>query len=225
MPKKRSSSSRDVKPVFHIFCEGETEEAYLHGYINKFYSENRRLKVIRIEEATKNTAKELVGEAIEFQEKENCPEGDIFWVVYDRESEQKYSAELHKIAYDKARAKPKPKNISIAISNVCFEVWILLHFQATVRPYNSYDELKTHSQLREECKKRGLLDYDKADKQVFEILKKIEIDQARKRAERMNQSTKNSADPSWTKPYQWNPYTNVHELLDAIDEFAIESNL
>jgi len=219
MPKNRDNANKEVKPVFHIYCEGETEEAYLESYIDKFYSGNRRLKVIKIEKTDTNTGRELVEEAIEHQGK--CPDGDSFWVVYDRESTQEYHDKHHKEAYDKAQ----PKNISIAISNVCFEVWILLHFQATVRPYSSYDELRTHSQLREECKKRGLLDYDKADKQVFEILKKIEIDQARKRAERMNQSTKNSADPSWTKPYQWNPYTNVHELLDAIDEFAIESNL
>lgn len=219
MPKKRSNSNKDVKPVFHIYCEGETEEYYLEGYINKFYSGNRRLKVIKIEKTDKNTAKELVTEAIEHQKK--CPEGDLFWVVYDRESEQKYSDELHKIAYDRAESK----NISIAISNVCFEVWLLLHFQETVKPYNNYEDLRTNSRLREECKKRGLLDYDKTNKQLFEIFKQTELTQARNRAERMNTSTKSSADRSWTKPYQWNPYTNVHELLDEIDKFASELKL
>ena len=180
---------------------------------------NTILKVIKIEKTDKNTAKELVTEAIEHQKK--CPEGDLFWVVYDRESEQKYSDELHKIAYDRA----EPKNISIAISNVCFEVWLLLHFQEVVKPYNNYKDLRDHSQLREECKKRGLLDYDKTNKQLFEIFKQTELTQARNRAERMNTSTKNSADRSWTKPYQWNPYTNVHELLDEIDKFARESKL
>ena len=219
MPKNRDNANKEVKPVFHIYCEGETEEYYLEGYINKFYSGNRRLKVIKIEKTDKNTAKELVTEAIECQDK--CPKGDLFWVVYDRESEQKYSDELHKIAYDRA----EPKNISIAISNVCFEVWLLLHFQEVVKPYNNYKDLRDHSQLREECKKRGLLDYDKTNKQLFEIFKQTELTQARNRAERMNTSTKNSADRSWTKPYQWNPYTNVHELLDEIDKFARESKL
>jgi len=219
MPKKRSNSNKDVKPVFHIYCEGETEEYYLEGYINKFYSGNRRLKVIKIEKTAKNKGKELVTEAIECKKK--CPKGDLFWVVYDLESEQEYFDELHKIAYDKA----EPKNISIAISNVCFEVWLLLHFQETVKPYNDYEDLRAHSQLQEKCKERGLSDYDKGNKQLFEIFEKIEIDQARKRAERMNQSTKNSANCSWTKPYQWNPYTNIYELLDAIDKFASELKL
>jgi len=225
MPKKRNISNREVKPVFHIYCEGETEEAYLHGYINKFYSGNRRLKVIRIEEAKKNTAKELVEEAIEFQKnclaQKSCLEGDIFWVVCDREDEKEYPDKFHKIAYDKA----KPKNISIAISNVCFEVWILLHFQATVQPYNNYDELRTHSQLRVEYKKRCGSDYEKGSKQLFEIFTKAEIDEARIRAKHMNQHTQQDADPTWLKPYQWNPYTNVYELLDEIDKFAVKSNL
>jgi len=220
MPKNRDNANKEVKPVFHIYCEGETEEAYLESYIDKFYSGNRRLKVIKMEKTNKNTAKELVDEAVKSLKK--CPEGDTFWVVYDCESEHnKYFHEHHKIAYDKAQ----PKNISIAISNVCFEVWILLHFQATVRPYNSYDDLIKNSPLRDLCKKRGLDDYKKGNKQLFDILKKKELDDAKTRAERMNQNTQENADPKWTMPYQWNPYTNVHELLDAIDEFAIESNL
>ncbi|MEZ5672339.1 MAG: RloB family protein [Thiotrichaceae bacterium] len=225
MPKNVVVHPRDVKPVFHIFCEGETEENYLERYIDRFYSGNRRLKVIKIEETDTNTAKELVEEAIEFQKnclaQKSCLEGDIFWVVYDRESEQKYSDKLHKMAYDKA----KPKKISIAISNVCFEVWILLHFQATVQPYNNYDKLRTHSQLRVEYKKRCGSDYEKGSKQLFEIFTKAEIDEARIRAKRMNQNTQKDADSKWTMPYQWNPYTNVYELLDAIDEFATQSKL
>jgi hypothetical protein len=234
MPKKRSNSHKDVKPVFHIFCEGKTEESYLESYIEKFYSGNRRLQVIRIENAKKNTAKELVGEAIEFQEKENCPEGDIFWVVYDRENEVKYSDKHHQTAYDSA----EPKNISIAISNVCFEVWILLHFQDIILQTNScddaienspvqfkdYADLIGNSPLQTLCRGRGL-SYKKGSKRLFENFTDTELAQARNRAKIMNQSTKNSADPNRTKPYQWNPYTNVHELLDAIDEFAIESNL
>ncbi len=219
MPKKRSNSNKDVKPVFHIFCEGETEEAYLHGYINKFYSGNRRLKVIQIEETDKTNGKGLVEDAIKSQK--NCPEGDVFWVVCDREDEKDYPDERHKIAYDKA----KPKNISIAISNVCFEVWVLLHFQATVRPYSNYDDLIKNSSLRDLCKKRGLVDYKKGNKQLFDIFKGKELDDVKTRAERMNQNTQENADSKWTMPYQWNPYTNVHELLDAIDQFATQSKL
>ncbi len=219
MPKKRSNSNKDVKPVFHIFCEGETEEAYLRGYINKFYSGNRRLKVIQIEKTKKNKSIDLVEDAIKSQK--NCPKGDIFWVVCDREDEKEYSDERHKIAYDKA----KPKNISIAISNVCFEVWILLHFQATVKPFSIYDDLIKNSSLRDLCKKRGLDDYEKGNKQIFDIFKGKELDDARTRAERMNKDTQKNADSKWTMPYQWNPYTNVHELLDAIDQFATQSKL
>jgi hypothetical protein len=47
-----------------------------------------------------------------------------------------------------------------------------------------------------------------------------QIAAARSNAKRMNKQTISGADPAWTQPHQWNPYTNVFELLDAIDVFG-----
>lgn len=215
MPKKNNRPQRGIKPVLHIYCEGKkTEPNYLTGYIDKFFSTNRRLKVIKIEATKKNTPKQLVVEAV--AAKKNSLDEDVFWVVYDRESEQKYADELHACAYDKAQKH----DIFLAISNVCFEAWLLLHFHDTNASYSSYDDLRNNSVLRAECIKRGLPDYDKGDKAIFSILNEEEINNARDRAMRINKQTENSADPSRTKPYQWNPYTDVYKLLDAIDELA-----
>lgn len=112
----------------------------------------------------------------------------------------------------------KKHNIKISLSNVCFEVWLLLHFQNTVAAYSSYDDLRNNSNLRKECKNHGIKDYDKGDKEIFDVISE-NIDKAKDRAEKMNEATTNSANPSWTKPYQLNPYTDVHKLLEAIDKF------
>lgn len=220
MPKKNNRPDRDVKPVFHIYCEGEkTEPNYINGYIDKFFPTLRPL--IKVEPTKKNTPVQLVNVAVAAQAaaKKNSLDEDVFWVAYDRESEQKYKDVLHAQAHDKA----KSHGISVAISNVCFEIWLLLHFQHTNASYSCYDDLRNSSVLRAECKKRGLSDYDKGDKLIFTILKKDEIKDARERAIRINKQTENSADPSRTKPYQWNPYTDVYKLLDAIDNFAKEN--
>ncbi len=75
--------------------------------------------------------------------------------------------------------------------------------------------------MRRECKKRGISDYDKGSKDIFRIIsKEKEIETARQRAKALNENTKKSADPSWTMPYQWNPYTDVYKLLDDIDKFG-----
>lgn len=217
MPKKKinNSSALHLKPILHIYCEGEkTEPNYLNRYIEKFFSENRRLKVVKVEKTKKNTPVQLVEEAI--KSKKKSPDGDVFWVVYDRESTHKYSDALHETACSKAKAK----GIKIAFSNVCFEVWLLLHFQNNAKSYFNYDDLRDNSRLREECKKRGLKNYEKGEQFLFDLFTTDEIKHARKQARRMNSQTKKSAISTHTKPYQWNPYTNFHHLLHAIDKFA-----
>jgi hypothetical protein len=138
----------------------------------------------------------------------------VFWVVYDRESQQKHSDKLHADAYEKAQQK----DINLAISNVCFELWLLLHFRDSTASYSSYDDLIKNSPLRADCKARGLADYDKGNKQLFGKLSEADITQARRRAEKINQASQAAA-TSPQRPYQRNPYTNVHELLAAIDDF------
>jgi hypothetical protein len=215
MPKKKNSPTLDLKPVLHIYCEGEkTEPNYFNGYIDRFFEANRRLKVVKIEPTKKNTPKQLVDVAVAAQKE--APDGDEFWVVYDRESEHKYKDSLHANAYEKAQAK----GVFVAISNVCFEIWLLLHFQNSSASYTNYDDLRTNNTLRAECKKRGLPDYDKGNQTIFSKLNETEITQARDRAKKLNKLTEQAADASRTKPYQWNPYTDVYKLLDAIDKFA-----
>jgi len=206
MPKKRGSGQRKLKPRFHIFCEGEkTEPNYLTNYIELHFPGTRLSPVRKTE---KNTPIQLVEEAI--KEKQCNPKGDLFWVVFDREATNKYSDKLHA----EARTKAKEQGIQIAFSNVCFEVWILLHFQKTVASYASYSDLQKRSKLKTHIK-----GYDKGEKRLFS---KEEILTARNNAKALNKQTICGANPRWNHSYQWNPYTNVYKLLDAIDEFAKE---
>lgn len=217
MPKKKDNKTMSLGRVFHIYCEGEkTEPNYLKGYIaERVPSKLRRL--YKLEPTEKNTPVQLVGEAVTKKLEVNlkgCTE-DIFWVVYDRESPQKYSDKLH----DEAMRKAKKDGIHIAFSNVCFEVWILLHFQKTVAQYHNYDDLKKNSSLRDKFREAGFSDYDKAGKYHFKILS-AHVDEARKRAKSLNEDTQKCADPSDNKPYQLNPYTDVYSLLDMIDTWG-----
>jgi len=204
MPKKRIVQRLKLKPRLHIFCEGEkTEPNYLHGYIETHFPGTRLSPVRKTE---KNTPVQLVEVAI--AAKQSNPPGDQFWVVYDREACNKYPDGLHA----EARSKAQANGINIALSNVCFEVWILLHFQPTVAPYDSYADLRKHSKLKEH-----IAGYDKGTKRRFS---NNEVDAARKNAASLNTQTIAGANPDWNQPHQWNPYTDVHDLLDALDEFG-----
>jgi hypothetical protein len=203
MPKKQKRQQRDLKPRLHIFCEGEkTEPNYLNGYIDRYFPGT---KLTRVHETKKNTPVQLVNEAIAEKTRRDIPEEDQFWVVYDRESPVKYSDAKHEEAYAKAKAN----GIKIAFSNVCFEVWLLLHFQATVPAFNTCDDLCKRSPL-----KKYIPNYDKGAKRNYT---ETEISNARKNAVKLNKQTIAGADASWTKPYQWNPYTDVYMLLNAMD--------
>nr|WP_246723035.1 RloB family protein [Aliikangiella sp. G2MR2-5] len=202
----------------HIFCEGEkTEPNYFHGYINKCFPGNRRLKIIKIEKTKKNTPIQLVEEAVKMKKSRTTPKGDVFWVVYDRESTAKYTEQNHQSALQKARTN----NVKVALSNVCFEIWILLHFVDGPPCYSSFDDLLSNSALKTKLAEQGIKDYSKSDRELF---KKLEdkIPQARERAARLNAQSLESAAKN-TEPFALNPYTDVYLVLDEIDKFGSKS--
>lgn len=216
MPKKRLKQVLRVKPIMHIFCEGEkTEPNYLKRYIENNFSYNTsRREVISIEPTNKTTPLQLVKEAIHFRYKKDLTPDDTFWVVYDRESIRKYKDEQHA----EAMAIANKENINIVISNVCFELWLLLHFDQNTTYYESCDDLLKNSPLKARIKELGFDNYDKSDERIFSLIFD-NIPEAKKRAIRMNHFTKQHAEKENLPPYQLNPFTNFYELLDAIDNF------
>ena len=196
---------RQILPVLHIFCEGSASEPnYLKRYKTLFCKEKAS---IAIEPTDKTTPVQLVEEAIRLKESPLVGKGDEFWVVYDRESPQKYDEKFHAAA----RIKAKMHGINIALSNVCFEVWLLLHFQPTCAACDSCDELTRRKDF-----KLHFPDYEKGSPCLFTS---DQINEARKNAKKLNERTRSGANRSWNVPSKWNPYTDVYKLLDAIDEF------
>lgn len=215
MPKKRISRNKRLLPVLHVFCEGEkTEPNYIKGYLNKFHSCNRRLKIVIIENTNKSTPVQLVDDAYKIKKDSKTPKNDVFWVVYDREGKHNYKDSLHQQAFERARSH----KINIAISSVCFEIWLLLHLVESNASYSSCDDLLKNSPLQNELQKLGLAKYEKGCQDIFERISG-NIDDARSRAIRMNTATLNSSNADPTRPYLHNPYTDMHLLLDEIDRF------
>lgn len=214
MPKKRKPPRLKPLKTLRIFCEGErTEPNYLNGYIATLDNRERK-SVIAIEKTRKNTAVQLVEEAIAIMKSPGSLPADEFWVVYDRESVGKYSNELH----DKARAKASKAGIKIALCNVCFEYWLLIHLVDTDAPFGSYADLIGASALRAEMKAQCGCDYDKSIRSIFDLLKH-RLPDARERAKRLNDKGLESAEIGRDQPHHVNPYVGIADLLDAIDAF------
>ncbi|EID1963150.1 TPA: RloB family protein [Escherichia coli] len=205
---------RKLEKRMHIFCEGaKTEPMYLQGYIDEFASE--KAKVIHIPDIKYNTPIALVKAAIKHKESGDTSDDDEFWVVYDREAVTKYPHTLHHEAWDLAHAN----NINIALSNVCFELWILQHFAFKNTPYSSFDDLKKNSTLKKDLLSVGIKDYNKADATLYKKIR-LGIPNARQRAKALNKQSLNAAPPHSNRPFLLGCYTNVNELLDAIDSFV-----
>lgn len=214
MPKPRKPSLFVLEKTMKIFCEGQkTEPNYINGYLLDRGADNRQT-VIRVEKTNKNTPVQLVEAAIASKNSEEAIDGDIFWVVYDREGASKYPDELH----EKARKLAESNGISIALSNVCFDYWILLHFIETDAPYADFTDLKKTSALNDEYKKRTGSSYEKASPDIYNVAK-AGITRARTRATRLNSEGRRNAARGRDKQHHINPYMGMVDLLNSIDEF------
>lgn len=214
MPKRRPQNNRRPRNKFYIYCEGEkTEPNYIRSYIGSLRDGALR-DVVRVQSTNKNTPMQLVDVAVAHKKNGASLPGDIFWVVYDRESVAKYSDDLHDRAFVKANAN----EVNIALSNVCFELWLILHFLDSSAPYSSFDDLIKRSPLKAEFKKASGKDYEKSDADVFNFVSG-RINDARINALKLNKASLDFADGRRNKPHHLNPYTDMHLLLDAIDKF------
>ena len=137
--------------------------------------------------------------------KESSPSSDCFWVAYDLED---VSLENKRQAHEEAYRLAEANGINIALSAISFEVWLLLHFTPTPKTYlNSADAVRAL---------RGhLTNYAKGNSGIFEKVKEI-LPSAKKNADALHRrQERNNPD---SKPYERNPYTSFHLLLNAIDQ-------
>ena len=206
MRSREHRQVRQPRPVLHIFCEGlKTEPNYIEHYKDLF-CRGKRASIV-VEKTDKTTPVQLVETALQHKNSPSASQNDEYWVVYDRESSVKYDEKLHQLA----RGKAKSGGINIALSNVCFEVWLLMHFQSTCAACNTCEELTERKDF-----KRYFPKYEKGAECTYTP---EQIMTARCNAEKLNKRTINAANKSWTVPSMWNPYTDVHKLLAAIDAF------
>ena len=130
---------------------------------------------------------------------------DEMWIVFDCDQHQ-HKPETFKGATE--------EGIGIAYSSISFETWILLHFTHSTRSYRSCEELM---KVLDRHYPNG---YDKAMNNLFEETAGADhsrLQTAIANAKRLNREMLKVNVGKAT--YELNPYTNVHELLAAIDAF------
>jgi hypothetical protein len=122
----RPAAYRDPKPTVLVVCEGEmTEPQYLQGFERHF--RNARLTFEISDEhgvpmTLVRTAKRLKTEAETeaHRERDDNIAYDSVWCVFDVDEHPEVP---------NAREMARDNGIELAVSNPCFELWLLLHFR------------------------------------------------------------------------------------------------
>lgn len=149
LQRRRTGSRRENKFIF-IVGEGECTEP---NYFDKINLELRysgvSLKTPRFPETD---AIGLVNRAINLKKNRECnislKEGDEIYCVYDVDENRDVDLEA-------ANRLAEANGIKILLSNPCFEIWILLHFEPTAKAYQRdelYFQVKKYIKNYEKCK-------------------------------------------------------------------------
>ncbi len=129
----RVSKKKPIKPGIGIYCEGESEEQYFKMLKQKYHATNVQTAKLEIKAMSKS-GEALINAAVQ-QAKVAKRQLTQIYVVFDRDD--KTDAEIRHC--QKLAAK---KGIKILFSSVCFEIWILMHFQVISRPYEKQELFK-----------------------------------------------------------------------------------
>ncbi|WP_433359384.1 RloB family protein [Actinoplanes sp. CA-142083] len=178
-PRGRRGPIRDPRRTFLIVIgAGSTELAYLEGL-----RDHRRLATMEI--VTKPSAPDqLVAYA---RKRRDLAEFDEVWCVTDVDH---YESEGRKVTV--AAAAAKQTGISIAVSNPCFELWLLLHHEDRTAFLSDCGAVT--GQLRKHVR-----NYDKARLRFSDFAGGVDraIERARKLDPTGNDHTRNPSTSVW----------------------------
>lgn len=138
--EKRGQKRRKIKPVILIITEGsQTEPRYFQHFRTR--QTNIDIRVVGSRTSSGETDySNLVHKAIQIQNKNqiSVSEGDAVWIVADGDVNYHNPDPVNTkdSQLRKARKIADTKGIQLAISNPCFELWYLLHFQKRLEQYH-----------------------------------------------------------------------------------------
>jgi hypothetical protein len=165
--KTRVSKGKQMKPNFFVFCEGETEIAYV-----KFLRSLYRAPIQVIPKKGKSNISE---DFIERSKNEYVRTGqDKVFLMYDLDVDG-ILEHLQKIP-----------NAELLVSNPCIELWFLLHYQEQKLEISSDKCVQKYQKVSKGYKK-GVLSEE--EKKVLAENSELAVERAKKLADYQNPST------------------------------------
>jgi hypothetical protein len=188
---QRPHSFREPKKFFIIATEGEcTEEIYFNAF-KPGRDSKIQLKVLPTKQGHSNP-KEVLARLHKYEREIGTGLSDELWVVIDRDNWE--ANDLNTVAAEIA----KHSKYNLALSNPCFELWLVLHFQ---------DSSGQDSKGLEAILKKQLGRYDKSYYDVDTLI--TVVGEAIKRAERIDADKQ----ALWPRNYGTRVYRLVTKLI------------
>ena len=148
---RRRPGRREPRSITLIVCEGETEVSYFEAAREKY-------RLTSAEVVACNAAGSAPISVVEYAERRAAEQGsyDTIFCVFDRDQHESFARALARIQALASRSRNR-LNILAATSVPCFEIWILMHFERTDRPFPRCDEVVAR------IRANHMLGYVKAD--------------------------------------------------------------
>ena len=193
---RRGGRSREPRRVIRIYSEGSvTEYEYLR------YWERKSDGVVLDWAGVGMTPLSLVNRAREAAKKNRrtarrhgTPDFDEVWCVFDVDEHPNLN---------QAVFEARQSGISVAVTNPCFELWLVLHCQDQTAPIDRREAQKLASQL-------DLIQRKNISTTAWPVLEE-HYEEAKQRAMHLDRLHKGN-----NSPPRHNPTTNIWQLVDRI---------
>lgn len=188
--------------------DSKSSKYYIEKYLKKYGFNDSYVKIVKNYQIMVNVKKSINNDAtmVSNEAKKNIGEYNKIFCVFDYDANKPGSGRKEK--YDtiiKQRRNYQSKNIFIINSSVCFEFWILLHFENSTKDFQSSFELIKYISSE---KKYICYEKNNIDQKIFEELY-VKIKMAKMNAEKIESANKDN-------PVH-HPCSLIYLLLDDIE--------
>jgi len=216
---------KNMKPLIYVFCEGESEQAYIR-FMKKAFSDAAVLKCVP-QTGLFTEAKAKFQKDAKY--KNYVSETDEIWFFFDVEDcdLEKWD---HRYAIMKSLRKLRKKpsiNIRLLMTSACIEYWLLLHFKL-LSP--SLHTVADKDNMMQELRKH-IPAYQKGDVlSIMEIAAKYKTamqhgNQLLSLLEQDGLPSRNDLDERYRWLYQCSrTFTNVHEAIEFLEHYRKANN-
>ncbi|MDR3197768.1 MAG: RloB family protein [Planctomycetaceae bacterium] len=208
--------------LFFVFCNGKiTEKEYFTQLSKDLANKSIRSQFCYVE-FVHGAPKQIVQYVHDYvtdrkrnTSKNDIENNDIVWVVFDKDDFGKNYSDAVRLA-EQSHIAEQP-HINVAYSNICFELWLLLHFQEQTAPITQARLTELLRRKWEEVADCTIERQKKVKHFPYGIIRSYgDRNLAMERAENLyNTATQKCPETPW----EIDPVTNVYQLVKALQNF------